>query len=97
MQTLKLHCSLTIVFLEQKTGISFYIQAALVISSLFICDFAYMRLKIGHFSGAYPLIYSHHWSFYMQIRYMQAHFFGPYLLHITRATCTKNYAISFLI
>ncbi len=46
------------------------IQAALV-----ICDFAYMRSWNGLFSGTYRLIYSHPWSFYMQICYMRAYFF----------------------
>ncbi len=65
-----------------------YLQAALVICSLFICDFAYMRSRNGLFSGTYPLIYSNPWSFYMQIRYMRAYFWSPYLSHLTRSTCT---------
>jgi hypothetical protein len=32
----------------------------------------------------YHLIYSHPWSFYMQIPYMRDIFYGPYLSHITR-------------
>ncbi len=64
------------------------VQAALVICSLFICDFAYMRLRNGPFPGTYPQIYSYPWSFYMQICYMQAYFWSPYLSHITRSTCT---------
>ena len=64
------------------------LQAALVLCGLFICDFSYIQLRIGHFSRTYPLIYSHPWSFYMQIRYMRAYFFGPHVSHITRETCT---------
>jgi hypothetical protein len=71
---------------DGSSCITLPIQADLVICSLFFCDFAYMRLKIGHFSRTYPQIYSHPWSFYMQIRYMRAYFFGPYLSHITRET-----------
>jgi len=65
----------------------FKVQVALVICGLFICEFAYMRLKNGLFSGTYPLIYSDRWSFYMQIHYMRAYFWSPYLSHITRSTC----------
>jgi hypothetical protein len=36
------------------------------------------------------LFYSHSWSFYMQIHYVQAHCFGLYLSHITRDTCIIN-------
>jgi hypothetical protein len=50
------------------------VQAALVICGLFICDFAYMWSRNGLFSGTYPLIYSHPWSFCMRIHYMQANF-----------------------
>jgi len=39
------------------------------------------------FSGIYPLIYSDCRSFYMQIHYMLAYFWSPYLSHITRSTC----------
>jgi len=49
-------------------------------------SFKYRRL----FSGTYPLIYSHPWSFYMQIHYMRAYFWSPYLSHITRSTCTYD-------
>ena len=59
-----------------------------VICGLLICDFANMRLRIGLFSRTYPLNYSYPWSFYMRIRYMRAHFLGPYLSHLTRETCT---------
>jgi len=68
----------------------YQIQAALVICGLFICEFAYMRLKNGFFSGTYPLIYSDHRSFYMRIHYMRAYFWSPYLWHITRSTCTTE-------
>ena len=44
-----------------------------------------MRLTIGNFSRAYPLIYTHPWSLYMR-----AYFFGPDLLYITRETCRIN-------
>jgi len=64
------------------------VQVALVICGLFICEFAYMRMKNGLFSGTYPLIYSDLWSFYMRIHYVRAYFWSPYLSHITRSTCT---------
>ncbi len=32
-------------------------------------------------------IVNYPWSFYMQIRYMRAYFWSPYLSHITRSTC----------
>jgi len=38
------------------------------------------------FSGTYPLIYGDLRSFYMQIHYMRAYFWSPYLWHITRCT-----------
>ena len=63
------------------------IQAALTICGLFIYKFEYLRLKNGLFSGTYPLIYSDWWSFYMQIHYIRAYFWSPYLWHITRFTC----------
>jgi hypothetical protein len=74
------------------------IQAALVICGLFICDFAYMRLKNGLFPRTYPPIYGIPRSFYMQIHYMRAYFWSPYLSHITRSACTciqfpQNYII----
>ncbi len=62
-------------------------QANLVICCLFICDFAHMRSKIGLNKGNYPLIYSHLWSFYIQIHYMQDFYLGSYLSHITRSAC----------
>jgi len=71
------------------------IQLALVICGLFICEFVYMRLKNGLFSGTYPLIYSDRWSFYMQINYMQAYFWSPYLSHITRSTSFLTKVINF--
>ncbi len=77
-------------YLPRITMSAFTVQAALVICGLFICDFAYMRSKICLFSGTYPLIYSHPWSFYMRIRYMRAYFLSPYLSHITRSTCTEK-------
>ncbi len=68
----------------------FYVQAALVICGLFICNFAYMRSRNGLFSGTYPLIYSNPWYFYIQIRYMRVYFWSPYLSHITRSNCIVN-------
>jgi len=72
------------------TTTTFRLQVALVICGLFICDFPYMRSRNGLFSGTYPLINSHPWSFYMRIHYMRAYFWSPYLSHITRATCTAS-------
>ena len=63
------------------------VQVALVICGLFICDFAYMQLKLWHFRGTYPLIYQCYWSPYMRICYMRTIFLGPYLSHITRSAC----------
>ncbi len=74
-----------------------HIQADLVICGLFICEFAYLRLQIGHFSGTYPPIYSHSWPFYMRIRYMRTKFFGPYLSHITRSNCMSNEGLNVAI
>jgi len=71
-----------------KKLIKTFLQAALVICRLFICDFAYMRLKNGLFSGTYPLIHGNPWSFYMRIYYIGAYFWSPYLLNITSSTCT---------
>jgi len=39
------------------------VQAALVICDLFICNFAYVRLRNGLFPGTYPQMYSYPWSF----------------------------------
>ncbi len=50
---------------------------------------------MAFFSGTYPLIYSDCWSFYMRIYYMQAYFWSPYFLHITRFTC--NLCFCFLV
>ncbi len=65
------------------------IPADLVICGLFICKFAHMRLRMILIYRTYPLIYSHPWSFYMRIRYMQVIFYGPHLSHITRSACTQ--------
>jgi hypothetical protein len=86
-------CSNPETFQVQKGGMQIspcvsWVQAALIICGLFICNFMYMRLKNGLFSGTYPLIYSNSWSFYMQIHYMRAYFWSPYLSNITRSTCT---------
>jgi len=53
-----------------------------------ICDFAYMQLKNDLFSATYLLLYGNPWSFYMQIQihYIPAYFWSPYLSHITRST-----------
>ena len=48
-----------------------------------------MRLRNGLFSGTYPLIYNHPWSFYMWIRSTYASLFLESLSHITRSICTK--------
>jgi len=69
------------------------IQAALGICGLFICDFKYIRLKNGLFSGTCSLIYGNPRSFYMQINYMRAYFLSPYLSHITRSTCKYILAV----
>jgi len=37
------------------------------------------------FSGTYPEINSHPWSFYMRIRYMRVYFWSPYVSNITRS------------
>jgi len=79
--TILLICYLEIIFNNQ-------LQVALVICGLFICDFAYMPSKNDLFSGTYPLIISHPWSFYMRIHYMRVYFWSPYLSHITRSNCT---------
>ncbi len=73
----------------------FNVQVDLVICCLFICEFAYLRLQIDHIFGTYPPIYSHSWSFYMRIHYMQDKFFGPYLSHITRSTCINGVWLNF--
>ncbi len=46
-----------------------------------------MQSRNGLFSGTYPLIYSHPWSFFMGIHYIRANFWSPYLSNITRSTC----------
>jgi len=75
---------------ESNMQVSLYkIQAALGICNLYICDFAYVRLRNGHFPGTYPQIYSYPWSFYMQIHYKRAYFLSPYLSLITRSTFIK--------
>jgi len=69
------------------------IQAALVICGLFICDFVYVRSRNDLFSGTYPLIISHPWSFYMRIHYTRVYFWSPYPSHITRSNCNLSNAI----
>jgi len=55
-----------------------------------ICVYA---IEKWPFSGTHPLVYSDCWSFYMRIHYMQAYFWSPYLLHITRSTCIYKYIL----
>ncbi len=57
-------------------------QVDLVICSLFISKFEYLQLKIEHFSGPYPSIYSHSYLVFLYAN------FGPYQSHLTRSTCT---------
>jgi len=45
------------------------------------------------FSGTYPLIISHPWSFYMRIHCMRVYFWSPYLSHITRSNCILKIVI----
>jgi len=79
---------LTIRFRTWTMLIPKQIQANLILCGLFICKFAYMRLKNCLFSGTYPLIDSDCRSLYMQIHYIRAYFGSPYLSHIMRSTCT---------
>jgi hypothetical protein len=46
---------------------NYKVQEDLVICGLFICEFAYMRLRMVLNYRTYPLIYSHPWSFYTRI------------------------------
>ncbi len=70
------------------------VQADLVICGLFICKFPYEQLRMILIYRTYPIIYSHPWSFYMQICYMRVIFYGPYLLNITRSTCIVKLIVS---
>jgi len=54
----------------------------------FYLQFLVHAIRKWPFSGTYPLFYSNPWSFYIQIHYMPAYFWSPYLLHVTRSTCT---------
>jgi len=65
---------------------SFY--AVFLSAILHICDW-----KMAFF-GTYPLIYCKQWSFYLQIHYMRAYFWSPYLSHITRSTCIIKFQMS---
>ncbi len=67
-----------------------YVTPLLIICGLFICKFAYIRLRMIIFYRTYPLIYSHHWTFYMRIRIMRVIFYGPYLSHIMRSACIHS-------
>jgi len=82
------HCRELILMLDLKIQKN-KLQEALVICSLFICKFEYMRLKNGLF---WNLSSNFQWSlvFYMRIHYMRAYFWSPYLLYITRHTCIWN-------
>ncbi len=86
--------SSTIIVMQRNTIITLFEKLATTSTggpryiSLFICNFAYMRLKNDLFSGSHPLIYGNPRSFYMQIHYMLAYFWSPYLSNITRSTCT---------
>jgi hypothetical protein len=75
----------------QVTLLTHRVQVDLIICGLFICEFAYMRLRMILIYRTYPLIYSHPWSFYMRICYLRVIFFNPYLSHITRSACTVFY------
>jgi len=57
-----------------------------------ICD-----PEMTFFSGTYPLIISHPWSFYIQIHYMRVYFWSPYLSHITRSNCTVKSSVFFAL
>ncbi len=46
-----------------------------------------MQSRNGLWSRIYPLIYSKPWPFYMQIHYMWASFWSPYLSNAMRSTC----------
>jgi len=54
----------------------------------FYLQFCIYAIEKWPFSGTYPLIYGNPRSFYMQIQYMRAYFWSPYLSHIMRSTCT---------
>ncbi len=49
-----------------RTTIKLFVY--LIICAVFICDFAYLRLRI--YSRTYPPIYSHPWYFYVRISYI---------------------------
>jgi len=75
-------------YLNCNTGGASYMRS-------FYLRFRVYAIQKWPFSGTHPLIYSHPWSFYMWICYMQAYFFGvptPYLSHITRSTCTLEWS-----
>jgi len=71
--------------------LTIYIQAALVICGLFICDFAYVRSRNGLFLE--PILqFQSSLVFYMRICYMRVYFWSPCLSHITRSTCKLKLA-----
>jgi len=78
-QTWSKVCSISIIL---STGGPRYMQSFYLRISLY-------AIEKWPFSGIYPLIYSDCRSFYMQIHYMLAYFWSPYLSHITRSTCTQ--------
>jgi len=53
----------------------------------FYLQFCVYAIQKWPFSGTYPLIISHPWSFYMQIHYMRVYFWSLYPSHITRSNC----------
>jgi len=58
----------------------------------FYLRFRVYAIRKWPFSETYPLIYSHPWSIYMRIHYMQTYFWSPYLSHITRSNCSYIFA-----
>ena len=52
----------------------------------FYLQFCVFAIKKWPFSGICSLIYSHPWSFYMQILSMRVYFWSPYLFLKTRET-----------
>jgi len=58
----------------------------------FYLQFCIYAIQKKPFSGTYPLFYSNSWSFYMQIHYIRAYFWSPYLSKITRSTCRLSFS-----
>jgi len=57
----------------------------------FYLRFCVYAIQNDIFSGTYPLIISHPWSFYMRIHYMRVYFWTPYPSHITRSLLEKTF------